>query len=252
MAALSRSATGRMVSLRAHTPCSTWIRQAVFFRSGSAPRAAGPERLVGRTATRVCGDTAAKREGWPLKYSCRRRDGRRLCAMATPAMHSQPPPERGPTGHRLEWRRPPARGGSVEARQRPRGPVHGRRTAGHPQPNQQAHADDPGRRGDVERKIMLERHAKAPANTRATRSASTWRGQLRAELGPAAIAREARHRAKQCLSGAGGSVARSTISPERRLPARPGPSAPEPIPCRCPGTHRQPPPRRVRDPARAP
>ena len=41
------------------------------------------------------------------------------------------------------------RGRPVEARHRPGGPVHGRRAAGHPQPDQQAHADDPGGRGDV-------------------------------------------------------------------------------------------------------
>jgi len=68
----------------------------------------------------------------------------------------------GLTGHRLEWRRPPARGGSVEARQRPRGPVHGRRTAGHPQPDQQAHADDPGRRGDA----GTQDHARAAVRRR--------------------------------------------------------------------------------------
>jgi len=41
------------------------------------------------------------------------------------------------------------RSGPDQARHRPGGPVLGRRAAGHPQPDQQADADDPGGRGDV-------------------------------------------------------------------------------------------------------
>ena len=43
MAALSRGATGRMVSLRAHTPCSTWIRQVVFFVQDQHPERRVPK-----------------------------------------------------------------------------------------------------------------------------------------------------------------------------------------------------------------
>ena len=47
----------------------------------------------------------------------------------------------------------------TQARHRPRGPVDGRRAAGHPQPDQQAHADDPGRCGD----LGARDHARAAA-----------------------------------------------------------------------------------------
>ena len=65
---------------------------------------------------------------------------------------------------------------------------------------------------------------------------------------------------RSSVSRAAASIARwaqrslMTISPERRSPARPAPSARELTPCcRCPETRRRPPPpRHVRDPARAP
>ena len=149
MAALGRGATGRMGSFTGTHSLFDLDPPSRVFRSGSAPRAAGPERLVGRTTTRVCGDTAAKREGWPLKYSCRRRDGRKLRygnpgdALATTAQ----------SGVRLGTA---SSGGALRHGADVgssgiglRGPVHGRRTAGHPQPDQQAHADDPGGRGDL-------------------------------------------------------------------------------------------------------
>jgi len=57
-----------------------------------------------------------------------------------------------------------------------------------------------------ERKIMLERQCEGAGKYKGHPVSidAAQIGQLRAELGPAAIAREARHRAKQCLSGAGG------------------------------------------------
>ena len=106
------------------------------------------------------------------------------------------------------------RGGPVQARHRPGRAQHGRRAAGHPQPDQQADADHPGRRGDV----GARDHAGAPARGhRRGEGRGKYKGRpatiepednrvLAATMGPAAIAKHlgiARSSVTACWRAAG-------------------------------------------------